>query len=237
MNLTLKHVAVAAACATTAFTAQAADTILGTSFGSGNSYNTTFLGTVNAAFTSAPGNFQMKGQAGVTGVGVSGKTTGEIDIGESITGTFSQGVQISGIRLGLLFDGPEYGDVNEVAQITAYWQAGGSTSYTLTATGTHTAVWTGFGGNSAVSSVGSGAVSGGTGAWDLSNPFGNQLVSKVTFTALPGMPASGCTSCSNQSDYTLVSITAVPEPETYAMLLAGLGVMGAIARRRNATKA
>ncbi len=27
--------------------------------------------------------------------------------------------------------------------------------------------------------------------------------------------------------------TAVPEPETYAMLLAGLGLMGAIARRRN----
>ncbi|MBK7006396.1 MAG: choice-of-anchor C family protein [Burkholderiales bacterium] len=30
-----------------------------------------------------------------------------------------------------------------------------------------------------------------------------------------------------------ISVTAVPEPETYAMLLAGLGVMGAIARRRN----
>ena len=29
-------------------------------------------------------------------------------------------------------------------------------------------------------------------------------------------------------------VTAVPEPETYAMLLAGLGVMGAIARRRKA---
>ena len=29
-----------------------------------------------------------------------------------------------------------------------------------------------------------------------------------------------------------LSITAVPEPETYAMLLAGLGLMGAIARRR-----
>ena len=29
------------------------------------------------------------------------------------------------------------------------------------------------------------------------------------------------------------TIPAVPEPETYAMLLAGLGLMGAIARRRN----
>lgn len=30
-----------------------------------------------------------------------------------------------------------------------------------------------------------------------------------------------------------VSITAVPEPETYAMLLAGLGLIGAIVRRKN----
>jgi hypothetical protein len=34
-----------------------------------------------------------------------------------------------------------------------------------------------------------------------------------------------------------VSITAVPEPETYAMLLAGMGLMGTIARRRKAKQA
>jgi len=33
-----------------------------------------------------------------------------------------------------------------------------------------------------------------------------------------------------------ISVTAVPEPENYAMLLAGLGVMGAIAMRRNKSK-
>ena len=230
MTFTLRQLAVAAACVAATFTAQAADTIYGASFGSGSSYSTTFLGGVTATFTSTPGHFQTKAQAGITGVGVSGgATAGEIDRGESITGTFSQGVQISGVRLGLLFDGPEYNDVHEIAQLTAYWKNGGHTSYTLTATGAHTAVWTGFG---SVSSVDSGAISGGTGAWDLVNPFGSQLVSKVSFTALTGLPAAGCTVCNNQSDYTLVSITAVPEPETYAMLLAGLGVMGAIARRR-----
>jgi hypothetical protein len=37
-----------------------------------------------------------------------------------------------------------------------------------------------------------------------------------------------------QQDF-LVTVTAVPEPETYAMLLAGLGLMGAVARRRKNT--
>nr|WP_206022005.1 FxDxF family PEP-CTERM protein [Rhodoferax bucti] len=36
---------------------------------------------------------------------------------------------------------------------------------------------------------------------------------------------------------TSYTVTPVPEPETYAMLLAGLGVMGAIARRRSKTAA
>jgi len=33
------------------------------------------------------------------------------------------------------------------------------------------------------------------------------------------------------------AIAAVPEPETYAMLLAGLGLMGAVVRRRSNRKA
>jgi Protein of unknown function (DUF642)/PEP-CTERM motif len=34
-----------------------------------------------------------------------------------------------------------------------------------------------------------------------------------------------------------VTVTAVPEPETFAMLLAGLGLMGAVVRRRKANQA
>ena len=44
---------------------------------------------------------------------------------------------------------------------------------------------------------------------------------------------------SNNSDNTgsiLVNVTAVPEPESYAMLIAGLGLMGVIARRRKANR-
>jgi len=36
----------------------------------------------------------------------------------------------------------------------------------------------------------------------------------------------------NNTGHFDVNVTAVPEPETYAMLLAGLGLMGAVARRK-----
>jgi hypothetical protein len=39
------------------------------------------------------------------------------------------------------------------------------------------------------------------------------------------------------NNVTLTQVPSIPEPETYAMLLAGLGVMGAIARRRNKSNA
>ena len=39
---------------------------------------------------------------------------------------------------------------------------------------------------------------------------------------------------SGNADQELSAVAAVPEPETYAMMLAGLGLMGAIARRRKA---
>ena len=231
----IKRLAVLGSIALTSVAAQAADTVYGSNFVNGtNTYSTTFVDGLVASFASIPGNFQLKSQAGISGAGVTGATAGEIDRGESIVGTFSYGVKISNIRLGLLFDGPEYGDVREVAKITAYWQSGGSTDFTLTANGIHSATWTGLG---SVSSIGSGAISGGTGAWDIDNPFGNQLVSKLSFSALTGIPAASCSGCSNQSDYTLVSVTAVPEPETYAMLLAGLGLMGGIARRRKQAQA
>lgn len=44
----------------------------------------------------------------------------------------------------------------------------------------------------------------------------------------------GADNSSGIGAWTLKSVSAVPEPETYPMMLAGLGLMGAIARRRKA---
>jgi hypothetical protein len=50
-------------------------------------------------------------------------------------------------------------------------------------------------------------------------------------TALPRLDTSW------SDTYASWSVTAVPEPETYAMMLAGLGLIGTIARRRKAKQA
>lgn len=64
--------------------------------------------------------------------------------------------------------------------------------------------------------------------------FGLGNVDSVSFTSFGGMQHQGYTG--SQATFGLDTLTiaaAVPEPETYAMLLAGLGLMGAVARRRN----
>jgi hypothetical protein len=50
----------------------------------------------------------------------------------------------------------------------------------------------------------------------------------ASFTLSPFDPGSG-----NTSTFTISQVPTIPEPETYAMLLAGLVLMGAIAKRRN----
>ena len=66
------------------------------------------------------------------------------------------------------------------------------------------------------------------------NPFGNVAATKLVFTAVNSNLCQTQGACNNQSDYVLSSVTAVPEPGTYALLVAGLGVVGFAARRRRA---
>jgi hypothetical protein len=56
----------------------------------------------------------------------------------------------------------------------------------------------------------------------------------VQFTALAGAKITSLvfSSSDNAFESANFSITPIPEPETYALMMAGLGVMGFVARRR-----
>lgn len=214
------------------------DTIYGVNFGTSGTYSTSFLGGVTANFSALKGDTAAKfsfkaAQDGFQGAGVSPlsggeRTPGEIDIGETIKGSFSQAVQIKSFSVGLLFNGPEYNDVKEKAVVSVMYADNSKASFSLIATGDRSATWSVPG---ITVNMLSQATAGKGGAWSVVNPFGNKLVKSIAFGADYG--TAGCRGCTNQSDYTFMSVTAaVPEPETYAMLLAGLAAIGAMVRRK-----
>ena len=189
--------------------------------------------TVNGvSFAAGGGNFGTKFLNGSGGLGVTGGNSGnEIDIGQSITMSFASRV-ISDFTLSLLYNGPEFGDFREIAQVQAFDGTSVLGTYTLTVGNDGSvpgAIWSGLGG---VTNLSLPTASGGA-SWLVSgNPFGNVAATKLVFTAVNSSFCQTQGACSNQSDYVLTSVTAVPEPGTYALLVAGLGVVGFAARRR-----
>jgi hypothetical protein len=71
----------------------------------------------------------------------------------------------------------------------------------------------------------------------LNNPgFGGSTADTKFSTTLYNLPQDTYTLTFNSNamkvDDVSIAVTAVPEPETYALMLAGLGIVGFVARRR-----
>lgn len=264
MNKLLTSAAVASAFAALPLSAGAA-TFLGSSITNGLSTQTLTDSGVAATFTAysnassgASGTFEKKTIAGYTAVGVAGgRTGGEIDIndklvtegikvqfGASATPAVPLAQGITSIGIAFLYDGPEFGDWNEIAVITTNTNVIGKLTSTYTAATGLTAYWDVIGdafGPVAVTNLSPAVDPGGAAVWNIVNPFGNALYTSLMFTAEASTVCGGpgtTFGCDNQSDYSLYSLSTalppneIPEPSTYLMMLAGLGMLGFMMKRR-----
>ena len=191
-----------------------AATALGTaSIASAITYDAETNGTgfSGGSFSAGAYNLQVT-DIDVAGVGsylgvVGGAAGPEIGLDESLVITFDKAMRFDYITLGLLFDGPEYGDPFEIAAFDA-----DGTEYTLTANGTSDATWTGPGTVTNLSLADSSEAA----IWQINNPFGGLRVTQLTLTAVAAI--GGLDQGDGESDFGLVGFGVPDNGATLALL-------------------
>ena len=149
-------------------------------------YNAAINGTSapsGVTFTAIGGSLGLKTQGPTTILGVTGGASGnEISPGQALKITFDAPEKITSLSLGLLYNGPEYQDFNEIAGILVNGSV--SVPFTLTAVGETIALWTGSG---TVTNI-SPAVKGLGGEWEITNPFGSLLITELYLFPIANLP-------------------------------------------------
>jgi hypothetical protein len=150
----------------------------------------------SATLTSSAGAFAETQANGEVGLGIGGGPAGaEVDIGETLHIAFSTAREVTAIKILFLYNGPEFGDLAEVARITANGRA-----FTLAVRNDQDdaeATWNGAG---TVEKCGPTTESG-TGCFLITNPF-SAPVTDIEMTAMPGTKPFGGEGTGN-SDFAL----------------------------------